>query len=113
LWGFTGAALSALIILLVTAPAHPLQAQQVSERFAQGTHLFRRILSDLKLHPLTSFEQLRKEPASKLLMVLGETGTLNSRRNFLDRLVADGGAVLLPTDRKCDEVLKPFEVGVL
>src|SRR5207248_1111362 len=104
LWGFTGAALSALIILLVTAPAHPLQAQQVSERFAQGTHLFRRILSDLKLHPLTSFEQLRKEPASKLLIVLGETASLKARGDFLESFVKRGGAVLLATDRECDAV---------
>jgi hypothetical protein len=102
-------ALSVLVLAALTCPA---PAQQVSLRFAQGTHLFRRILHDLNLVPLRDFKQLDKEPADKLLIVLGETESLNSRLE-LSEFVEQGGAVLLATDRACRKSLRPFGVEVV
>jgi hypothetical protein len=101
--------LCALSLLALAALTRPVRAQRVSLRFAQGTHLFRRILHDLNLRPLRKWEQLQEEPAEKLLIVLGETKSLN-RQNLSD-FVQDGGAVLVATDRDCD--LQPFGVEVV
>jgi len=103
---FSFCALGVLALAILT---RPVQAQQVSARFAQGTHLFRRILHDLGLIPLRDFKQLAKEPENKLLIVLGETESVNSRLN-LREFVEQGGAVLLATDRHC--MLRPFGVVV-
>jgi hypothetical protein len=99
----------ALCVLALSAPSCPAQAQRVSLRFAQGTHLFRRILHDLNLVPLRDFGQLA-EPAGKVLIVLGETESVRRRLN-LGRFVEQGGAVLLATDRNCD--LPPFGVKIV
>lgn len=109
--GFVCLGFSVLSILVLLALACPLPAQQVSLTFAQGTHLFRRILHDLNLRPLRSFADLQ-EPADKLLIVLGETKDLKTRLQ-LRQFVEQGGALLLATDRECRDVLEPFGVGVV
>jgi len=105
--------LCALSVLALAALTPPVQAKPVSLRFAQGTHLFRRILHDLNLVPLRDFKQLKNEPADKLLIVLGETRDLERRLKLkLGEFVEQGGAVLVATDRDCN-LQRPFGVEVV
>jgi hypothetical protein len=100
-----------LSIFLLSDVPGSAQAPQVSRSFAQGTHLFRRLLYDLHLQPLRSIPELFEEPADKLLIILGETDYLLPRINLKD-FVERGGAVLLATDRDCRNLLRPFGVRV-
>jgi hypothetical protein len=103
--------LCVLSMLVLCAQPRPIQAQQVSLSFAQGTHLFRRILYDLGLHPLRSRDQLAAQPEKTLLILLGETDYLKASE--LEAFVRRGGAVLLATDRDCQTILQPFRVEIV
>jgi hypothetical protein len=109
--GFFRLGLGALAVLFLSALPGRAQGQQVSQSFAQGTHLFRRILHDLDLRPLQTYGQLVNDESKKLLIVLGEPGYLHPRQ--IADFVKQGGAVLLATDRDCYNVLKPFGVEVV
>ena len=101
----------ALCLPLFSALPCPAQGP-FSFSFAQGTHFFRRLLSDRDLRPLQDMSELREEPEKKILIVLGETEKL--RRGFdLEEFVRRGGAVLLATDRDCTLPLRPFGIRVV
>jgi hypothetical protein len=92
---------AALLALLAAAPAVPAQrpGQAAPGNFAFGTHVFRRLLFDLKLDPLKGFEQLGEDPADTLLVVLGDTSCLErGDAEWLGAFIEDGGAVLVATD---------------
>jgi hypothetical protein len=77
-------------------------AQNEPIPFRQGTHAFRRILYDLvggKVTPLSRPEQLAKDPAHTLLIVLGETEILERIPDRLYQFILRGGAALVATDR--------------
>jgi hypothetical protein len=101
-----------LSILLFSNLPGPAQAQQVSRSFAQGTHLFRRLLYDLHLQPLRSIKEVLEKRDNKLLIILGETEYLLRYINLED-FVGRGGAVLLATDRECLHILRPFGVHAI
>lgn len=104
--------LFALGALLLLALPGRLQAQPMSLSFAQGTHCFRHILSELRLQPLKNLEQLTTNPEGTLLIVLGETEYVEPFPN-LGSFVRKGGALLLATDRDCRGLLSPFRVQVV
>jgi hypothetical protein len=93
---------------LLELAAGPVSAQvpQPSRQapFAYQSHVFRRILFDLKLQPLKDYDELYKHAADTILIVLGDTKPLRhllavrSLSQFVDR----GGAVLIATDRRID-----------
>jgi hypothetical protein len=78
------------------------QPQSTTYSFAYGTHVFRRMLFDQGLRPLTDFEQLHKNAPDAILVVLGKTGCLH-RTNLpegLTQFLDQGGAVLVATDQR-------------
>jgi hypothetical protein len=104
--------LCALSLLFFSVLPGPARGQQVSRSFGQGTHLFRRLLYDLHLQPLRSIGELYEEQENKLLIILGETDYLLPLINLKD-FVEQGGAVLLATDRNCQNLIQPFGVQVM
>jgi hypothetical protein len=94
------ALLGFLMLLVLTSPL-PAQ-QRPSPAFLAGTHVFRRILLDMKMTALTSFEQMMQAPQSSILIVHGNPRsgkdlhdwTSISLVEFLDK----GGAVLFASD---------------
>jgi hypothetical protein len=89
---------------LIPLPAARAQMEPVP--FGQGTHAFRRILNDLDLTPLTSVEDLARQPENTLLIVLGEISILermafarDPKSPFLASFLRQGGAALVATDR--------------
>ncbi len=71
---------------------------------AEGTHLFRRILYNQGLAPLTeqsdlqtNLKQLKVDPEHTLLILLGETNVLSTQE--LEDFLRQGGAALVATDR--------------
>jgi hypothetical protein len=87
----------AVALLLSAAPA----AAQEAELLAEGTLVFRWILSEHQLRPLKQVSQLHEEPAKTVLVVLGDLGALENVERFgsLRRFVEQGGAVLIASDR--------------
>jgi hypothetical protein len=94
-------ALLAALSLGPPAGAQETSAADALGRFAFQTHVFRRLLFDQGLRPLSSFGELGQDPANSVLIVLGNTSCL-SRDNLPQRLTAfieQGGAALIATDR--------------
>jgi hypothetical protein len=78
-----------------------------------GTHLFRLILHDCGLTPLSRLNDLNEDAENKILVVLGETEVLDHVPGGLESFVARGGALLLATDRTAREKsLMPFGLFV-
>jgi hypothetical protein len=100
----------AFLVMAAVLPG-PARAEQASPSFAQGTHFFRRLLHDLDLRPLRTFDELVNDPSKNLLIVLGEATYQDP--NQIAAFVRRGGVVLLATDRDCHTVLQPFGVQVL
>ncbi len=84
--------------------AAPAVAQTDQDRFRQGTEAFRFIIRDLDFSPLSSIQELTKDPERSVLVVLGETGILDEVNNEvsggLRGFVERGGALLVATDRR-------------
>jgi hypothetical protein len=93
-------ALAILATLLGAVPAFAQAPADAAHRFAYETHVFRRLLKDQHLHP-ENLGVIKAHPSESLLIVLGKTDFLN-RDNLPEGLaafVAQGGAVLIATDR--------------
>jgi hypothetical protein len=97
-------ALAILAALLAAPPALAQAPADAGHRFAYETHVFRRLLKDQGLEPLSDFRQLHDDAGKSLLIVLGRTDPLNwgNLPNGLDAFVRQGGAVLVATDRPSD-----------
>jgi hypothetical protein len=98
-WG-----LSACLLLTLPA-AGPAQDTPAQRRKAvlEGTHVFRRILYDHHLEPLKDFASLDDDPASTILIVLGNLDQITRVPGGLKSFVERGGAVLLASDRSLKE----------
>jgi hypothetical protein len=84
-------------LALFLPPAASGQQRQ-AHALAEGTHVLRRILFDLKVEPLENFDQL-DNPAQTILIVLGDFSLLGEVPGGLKEFVQRGGAVLLATDQ--------------
>src|SRR5207245_10350628 len=78
----------------------------------EDTHAFRLVLSRTRLRPLQSVDELLDRPANKILIVLGRTDVIDKSKLDLRRFVADGGAVLIATDRSTDRQAWATDIGV-
>jgi hypothetical protein len=104
--------LAATLAALALVPAAQIPRFEPPSQFAFQTHVFRRLLFDLKLQPLDDFPQLTREPADSLLILLGDTRYLNRAAlpGGLLAFVKEGGAVLVATDRlPSDEAQRELE----
>ena len=99
-------ALAGPVLLLLSLSASQLGpfeglAQPMTTQFRHGTQAFRRIVERLGFtEPLTRLEDLHQDPASTLLIVLGDTAVLDKipdglAAGFLRR----GGVALIASDR--------------
>jgi hypothetical protein len=82
--------------------ARELDPGEVSRRLAllQGTHAFRRILFDIGLRPVGSFNDLKGvRPGKAVVIALGHAGPLWDLPGGLERFVRRGGAVMVATDQ--------------
>jgi hypothetical protein len=101
-----------LALLLGLLPLNA-RAQEIPEptlsrnEFLRGTHVFRRVLADVGMQSLTSFEELAKVPEESLLIVLGHTECLREVPGGLDRFVQQGGALLLASDQPSAPEVSP------
>jgi hypothetical protein len=96
------AALTAALLLLITATSAPAQLKQLkppSAAFLEGTEVFRRILFDRPFTPLHTFDELTADPQHSILIVFGEGQPLTEVRGELRQFVEDGGALFLATDK--------------
>lgn len=86
---------------------------QELERFKQDTHVFRKILRDAGLRPI-SVQELADDPSDTLLIVFGDTNLPKAiTEEKLRRFVEQGGNVLLATDRKTSPLVeKVFNISV-
>jgi hypothetical protein len=94
--------LATALALLVLLPA--AQAQDAKRAFAEGSHVFRRILFEAECTPLKDFNDLGDDPAHTLLIVLGDTHCLTQLTMSLPRFVQQGGALLLASDQPVQDV---------
>ncbi len=68
--------------------------------FRQGTQAFRRLFPKVGFtEPLERVEDLANDPASKLLVVFGDTTVLDRLPHGVDAFLNQGGALLIATDR--------------
>jgi hypothetical protein len=99
---------SGLALLLGLLPLNA-RAQEAPEptlsrnEFLRGTHVFRRVLADVGMEPLASFDELDKVPEQSILIVLGRTECLRELPGGLDRFLQRGGALLLASDQRIDD----------
>jgi hypothetical protein len=96
-----GLALLGLALVLACPRSGPAREPQRT-RFAEDTHVFRRILFDFKLTPLPAVPDIDADPADTVLVVLGEPGMELERRRpgWLQEFVQKGGALLYATDHE-------------
>jgi hypothetical protein len=94
-------AMAAAVAVLLPNVAYCQETEDDARRKAllEGTHLFRRMLHDLKFKPLENFQELQANPSKSILVVLGETSALTRLPGGLKNFVRRGGALLLATDR--------------
>jgi hypothetical protein len=93
-------------VVLLAASPRSAAGQETTPRsqtpVAFQSHVFRHILFKTGFNALRSFKELRDHAADTVVIFLGDTSAIN-RRSFgrsLREFVADGGAVLVATDRK-------------
>ena len=97
--------LAALLLLSLSLPAAPVQAQDgKDDPFPFGSEAFRFILNRAGFKPLSNWTELGEDPERSLLVLLGKPRDGDNRplleripgglKSFLDK----GGAVLLATD---------------
>jgi hypothetical protein len=93
---------AAVAVLTLARPAAAQRSPSVP--FAYRADAFRRILFELGLTPLKNFAELGEDPKHTLLIVLGRTDCLDPDilQGSLQRLVREGGAALVATDRAPD-----------
>jgi hypothetical protein len=94
------ALLTAAFGLAALAAPPVARAQDAKRAFAEGSHVFRRILFDADCSPLKEFRELADDPAHSILIVLGDTHCLARLPLGVDAFVHRGGAVLLASDRR-------------
>jgi hypothetical protein len=92
-------------LLLIGAP--PPVAAQSGKRgskvpFAFQSHVFRRILFDMKFQALKNFDELNDHPDDAIVILLGDTSPIDRRKlgKPLRDFVSSGGAILIATDRR-------------
>jgi hypothetical protein len=107
---FHSALLAGGLALLLFGLLPPLsRAQGTGEtglsrvEFLQGSHVFRRVLADVGMQSLTSFEELGQAPERSLLIVLGRTDRLREVPGGLVEFVRAGGALLLASDQRIED----------
>jgi len=110
------AGLLAMGLCLLARPEAGAQAPAGSIPFA-GTQVFRRhVLHDLfKLVPATTPAEIYKKPQSSLLVVFGETQSLDKADitpHRLDAFLAQGGAVLIASDRPDAGLLRSWGLSI-
>src|SRR5208283_4818652 len=90
--------LSCLFLGPVQPAAHAQLPQVV---FRQGSDAFRRVLYAFHLEPLADVDSLLVQPRQTLLIVLGNTETLQEiGSENLKRFIEQGGALLVATDHR-------------
>jgi hypothetical protein len=70
--------------------------------FPQGTDIFRRLLHEANIAPITDPEHLGTDPEKKMLIVLGRTQILDELPIKVEDFVRRGGALLVATDLRTD-----------
>src|SRR5262245_65134370 len=92
-----------LLAAVVTAqPVDPFDLLRPSapSTFRQGTQAFRRLFPKVGFtEPLERVEDLANDPASKLLVVFGDTAILDRNLLYVNAFLNQGGALLIATDR--------------
>jgi hypothetical protein len=92
--------LTTVLALLALAAPPDAHAQDAKRAFAEGSHVFRRILFDADCTPLKDFNDLAADPAHTILIVLGDTNCLTQLPVSLLGFVQQGGALMLATDQQ-------------
>lgn len=95
---------------LAALAAPPARAQDAKRAFAEGSHVFRRILFDADCTPLKDFHELGEDPAHSILIVLGDTHSLAQVPRGVDQFVRRGGALLLASDRRIADAVVEEQV---
>src|SRR5262245_53271611 len=70
--------------------------------FPHGTDIFRRLLHEANIAPITDPERLGTDPEKKMLIVLGRTQILDELPLKVEDFVRRGGALLVATDLRTD-----------
>ncbi len=93
-------AMLALCCAVVGAAAQEMPSKEArGKALREGTHIFRRILHDDGFTALNGYDDLRRDPGTTLLVVLGNLEDLKSIPGGLPKFLRDGGAALIASDR--------------
>jgi hypothetical protein len=104
------ALLTTALGLTALAAQPAAHAQDATRAFAEGSHVFRRILFDADCTPLKDFKDVADDPTHTILIVLGETRCLARLPLGVDQFVQRGGALLLASDQQITDVMTAKQV---
>ncbi len=97
-----------LAAICMALAADHAAAQAVRVPFGEGTHAFRAVLNKEGLKPLAYPESFDRNPANRVLIILGQSDFLDPwcTDGTLQGFLQGGGAALIATDRATPESLR-------